>query len=433
MEGANVFGVTNAPFVKIGAFGSPMTASLQVGDTGSSSHYVRFGKRSGLNSYMMNTFETYSNTALLEANQFFTLRSVVNMDLITETGMMTLTAETGGLQIKSYLDMIIDQSGSGAGMYISSTNNINMTSNVWTTFSDFYTLSGPTNRWLRSNPFYSYGCCTQYDVTDTMNVTMTIDNDGQTLAQDLTTQSQDVFTDLVMRTNANNTGRDLRIIAFNDARTISVMPNLNVPGYIINNGELELSGCGAQWTGAVFINDTLVVNGNTLIKGSLTQSGMSGMCPSDERFKHDIGPADGERCLNRLNRLEIKEFKYDADVAHQSGGKIKPNTTYYGVMAQDVESDDDFGYMVRKSPQTVNGVAVPDFRTISPELLYGEIVGAIQHLSALHLAMDAKQERMDAKQERMDRTIQKMRRTLRRLKKAHNERYAREHQNRVRG
>jgi hypothetical protein len=204
------------------------------------------------------------------------------------------------------------------------------------------------------------------------------------------------------------------------------MPNLNVPGYIINNGELELSGCGSQWTGAVFINDTLVVNGNTLIKGTLTQSGMSGMCPSDERFKHDIKPAHGERCLERLNGLQINEFKYDADVAHQSGGKIKPNITYYGVMAQDVEGDAHFGYMVRKSPQTVNGVPVPDFRTISPELLYGEIVGAIQHLSALHNAMDAKLDRME-------RAHQKMRRTLRRYKKAHNERYARAHQNRVRG
>jgi len=407
-EGLKVYGQTIAPYVKIGEYGSPKTASLQVGDVGSASHYVRLGKRSGLNAYMMNTLETYSYTALLEANQFFTIRSVVNMDLITETGLLTITSETGPLQIKSFQDMFIDQSGSTGGMYFSSTSNINMTAPAWTTFSDFYLLTGSTNKWLSSNPYYTYRCCTQYDVTDTMNITMTITNDDA-LFQDNSTHSQYVWTDLVMKTSASEPSRDVRIIANNTQRTVSVMPNLNVPGYIINEGELDLAGCGAQWTGSVFVNDTLVVNGNTLIKGTLTQSGMSMACPSDERFKKNKKIANPKQCLKRMNALRIHSFTYDDDVVRQSGGKLKKDATYYGVMAQQIE--EDFGYLVQKSEQHVNGMIVKDFLTLHPELMYGEIAGAIQQLTKLHHAM---QEKFEA----LERMTTKMHRTLRKIKKA---------------
>lgn len=95
----------------------------------------------------------------------------------------------------------------------------------------------------------------------------------------------------------------------------------------------------------------------------------------------------------RIMGLVTKEFTYTHE--YQKSDPSVKNVSYVGLIAQEVEKD--FGYMVSKIKRAVGGVVHHDFHVISPQLLYGEIIGALQHMNKLHEVV--KQRLVDAEHE----------------------------------
>ncbi len=61
--------------------------------------------------YQIALFQTFATNMLLEAAQFFTIRSILNVDVISETGSVTFTSQAQGIQFTSVTDMTFVQSG----------------------------------------------------------------------------------------------------------------------------------------------------------------------------------------------------------------------------------------------------------------------------------------------------------------------------------
>ncbi len=114
-------------------------------------------------------------------------------------------------------------------------------------------------------------------------------------------------------------------------------------------------------------------------------------CVSDKRVKTAIEEANTADALKRVSSLSIKQFKYTPE--YQVSDKSVKNTTYYGVIAQEIK--DDFGYMVDVVKRKVGQVTHHDFHVIRPELLYGEIVGAVQHLHTMHTNLKARVDQLE--------------------------------------
>lgn len=113
MEGGLVQGVTMAPVFKVGGLGSVFGATFQLGQTGSNFHQAYFGKRFGLSptAYKTAIFQTWATTVLIEASNFFTLRSQQSLDVIAETGTLTLRSQGGAVEITALTDIVVSQSG----------------------------------------------------------------------------------------------------------------------------------------------------------------------------------------------------------------------------------------------------------------------------------------------------------------------------------
>jgi hypothetical protein len=77
----------------------------------------------------------------------------------------------------------------------------------------------------------------------------------------------------------------------------------------------------------------------------------------------------------RIMRVPVKRFKYTEAYERDPTNHVKANTNYYGVVAQEIAHV--FDYVVHKSDHA--GIA--DFHSIRPELLYGEMIGAMQHMA----------------------------------------------------
>lgn len=98
-EGINIFGVTQAPFLKIGEFNSTFPASFQLGDVGSPFSTAVFGRRFGVTppAYQIALFQTYATNVLIESAQFLTLRSIFDLNVISETGAVNFVSQSGSM------------------------------------------------------------------------------------------------------------------------------------------------------------------------------------------------------------------------------------------------------------------------------------------------------------------------------------------------
>ena len=98
-EGINVFGVTQAPFLKVGEFNSTFPASFQLGDVGSPFSTAVFGRRFGVTppAYQIALFQTYATNVLIESAQFLTLRSIFDLNVISETGAVNFVSQSGSM------------------------------------------------------------------------------------------------------------------------------------------------------------------------------------------------------------------------------------------------------------------------------------------------------------------------------------------------
>lgn len=167
--------------------------------------------------------------------------------------------------------------------------------------------------------------------------------------------------------------------------------------FIYNEGQApQPLDCGV--TGALIINDDVVINGTLVVRGFVIASNVDGTCPiipSDARVKRDIAHADTELAYERITHMPLKSFRYTPEYMNTQGrpSHLQPNTTYVGVIAQEVARD--FGYMVSKGRARLGDIHVPDMHSIHPELLFGEVVGALQHVRKLHESLEARMERAE--------------------------------------
>ncbi len=161
-------------------------------------------------------------------------------------------------------------------------------------------------------------------------------------------------------------------------------------------------------SGALIINDNLVVNGNVTIRGYLFTSDNYQECyvpptttspttaPSDRRVKRDIARANTREAYERITHMPLKSWMYTPEYLNTRGRPphLQHNTTYVGVVAQDIARD--FGYMVSKGRAALGDSHLPDMHSLHPELLYGEMVGALQHMRSLHEDMERRLQRAEA-------------------------------------
>jgi hypothetical protein len=112
-EGILIEGITVAPYLQVGGPNSTLPASLQVGDTGSPYHTVIFGRRFGVTppAYQIALFQTYAANVLIESAQFLTLRSIFDMNVISETGAVNFISQSGSMTFNSITDMYFIQQG----------------------------------------------------------------------------------------------------------------------------------------------------------------------------------------------------------------------------------------------------------------------------------------------------------------------------------
>jgi len=172
--------------------------------------------------------------------------------------------------------------------------------------------------------------------------------------------------------------------------------------FIFNDGSAtQPLDCGIN--GALILNDNVVINGNLTIRGYLYHSDNYQQCnmvPSDRRVKRDIAPAHTERLYERITKMPLKTFRYTEEYLASHGRPSHlSNTTYVGVIAQEVAKD--FEYAVSKGRATVGAMHLPDMHHIHPELLYGEVVGALQHMRHLHEKLAERINRMEQRASRL--------------------------------
>ncbi len=191
-------------------------------------------------------------------------------------------------------------------------------------------------------------------------------------------------------------------------------PNTTLTGELIVGGDtditgtLTVNGTGPHTiigptvvTGTFGVTGLSTFTGNMLITGDLQVTGTinggtavtsPSCCTSDARAKTAVKNVDTSKALDRLvNKMHVKEFRYTPE--YQASDRNVKNATYFGVIAQEVK--DDFDYMVDTVKRKVGQVVHHDFHVIRPELLYGEIVGAVQHIHKMHTDLKARVESLE--------------------------------------
>ena len=156
--------------------------------------------------------------------------------------------------------------------------------------------------------------------------------------------------------------------------------------FLFNGGtEPQALDCGV--TGALILNDNVVINGNLTVRGSIYASDNYQSCmmimPSDARVKHQVRGVDKAKLYDRITNMPLKTFRYTDEYLNSHGRPAHlRNTTYVGVIAQEIAKD--FEYAVSKTSAKIGAFHLPDMHHIHPELLFGEVVGALQHMRHLH-------------------------------------------------
>jgi len=338
-EGINVFGVTQAPFLKVGEFNSTFPASFQVGDVGSPYSTAVFGRRFGVTppAYQIALFQTYAANVLIESAQFLTLRSIFDLNVISETGAVNFVSQSGSMTFNSVTDMYFIQAGL--------TNVIKFTParyfNVSTTYVDFSVA---------------------------------------TIGNSIPTQP----------------------VRFQDSDGVSFNNT-----FLFNGGnETQPLDCGIY--GALILNDNVVINGNLTIRGLLYHSDNYQSCdppmtttPSDRRVKHNVQDADTAESYERITKkMPVKRFHYTDEFLKSPGRPPHlTNTSYVGVVAQEVAHD--FDYLVSKGKAKIGSMHLPDMHHIHPELLYGELVATLQHVRKLHEKLASRVDHLEFKARRL--------------------------------
>jgi hypothetical protein len=339
-EGITIEGVTTAPFFYMGAPNSTLPVTFQVGNTGSPYHTVIFGRRFGVSppAYQIALFQTFATNVLIESAQFMTLRSIFDMNIISETGAVNVISQAGSITFNSVTDMYFIQSSLVGLIKFTPARYFNIS----TTYIDF-SVSSIGNS-IPGKP-----------------VTFQ-DSDG---------------------------------VSFNNT-------------FIFNAGEAA-QPLDCNQTGALIVNDNMVVWGNLTVAGYIFGGNTTTLeCPSydllsDERVKHDIQEVDLAHSYERITRkMPLHSFKYTQEYLDTPGRSPHiRNATYVGVIAQ--EARHDFDYMVSRKKGTLGTRDLHDMHSIHPELLYGEIVAAMQHMRKLHDRLVDRVEAMEVKASRMAR------------------------------
>lgn len=436
MEGALIEGVTVAPRLTIGGFNSAFSAHFQFGQTGSTGHTAYFGKRFGTlpDAYKIALFQVYSTSVLIESSNFFLARSQQNMDLISEAGTLTLRSQAGKLDASSTAGMAFTDSGS-FGIAFSSSGVMSSTATAFTIGTTTILFSsGTTVLWYRTNPTQSVNCSYQlsyppsvigtrvsqsfgtdiimepYPSTQTMVSGRIVSNssDGflnlgpnikvcgnliRTATNDMILQTNDYLTgNLGLNVGAIHNGQLNEPLRFNDPHGYDFNCGTTVNGGLFNSDVLgHPNDCGQ--TGALIIRDSLTVT------GTIIHSGISS-CFSDARAKTHIRSASLDDSFRRVMQIPVKLFRYTDQFLTSGGHGGVKNTTYVGVVAQDIEKD--FGYAVNEiRKRFADGTVHEDFRAFRPELLYGDIIAAFQHGENLRKEMAAKIADLESKLERL--------------------------------
>jgi len=337
-EGISVEGVTQAPFLKVGATNSTLPASFQVGDIGSAYHTVVFGRRFGVTppAYQIALFQTFASNVLIESAQFLTLRSIFDVNVISETGAVNFVSQSGSMTFNSVTDMYFIQSGL--------TNVIKFTPgryfNVSTTYVDFSVSS---------------------------------------IGNSIPTQP----------------------VRFQDSDGVSFNNT-----FLFNGGTANQT-LDCNITGSLILNDDVVINGNLTVRGTVFASDNYQQCqpvmmmPSDARIKQNIRDVDTSEPYERITKkIPLKRFRYTDEYLGTAGRPAHlSNTSYVGVVAQEVVHD--FEYLVSKGKAKLGNLHLPDMHQIHPELLYGEIVGTLQHMRKLHEKLTSRVEHLEGRASRL--------------------------------
>ena len=427
--GANLFVGTNAS-----------TGYLQVGDTGPGMHQAVFGRSAGVNAYTLTVFQVYSSSTLIGAANFLSLSSLQTWNLVSTFGsglMQTGTSLVIGagttLTMQSQGKMTITQQNAFSDFTLASAGSLSLSGSSYISVTGTRiiltkNLNDPGEKWYDTNTTGSLACGSIPNTPDT------------------TRQAQIIYTDLVLAAqNPNNTYAigGAKIITANADGFLRVGPFLEVCGGVIRAGgggslqfndnstsTLDIRGIitngdpngtavtvvsdfgfivnvnntapnntaqagftvngGSTFNGNVTINGWLNINnGGIISQGDISSLGMC--CTSDERAKTDIQDADRETAFHRIMGLVTKKFRYTPE--YQQTDRSVKNETYVGVIAQHVVKD--FGYLVHKIERTVGSVRHTDFHVIKPELLYGEIIGAAQHMHVIHKQLQTRVEELE--------------------------------------
>lgn len=438
-EGINVQGVTMPPVLVVGALGSSFGATFQLGtttyqsvflnltppflfcvflgQTGSDGHAAYFGKRFGINptAYKTAIFQTYATSVIIEASNFFTMRSQFNVDIIAETGAITLRSQGGGIDVSATTDITFVQSGLSNGILFNAAGSWIATASYAAIQTDviiFQSGSG-SNQWYRTNPTKSLACGAG----------------GFPPAADLTRRSQSMYTDFIMEPYpSTQTSLSGRIISNSSDGFVNIGPNIkicsntlrsagttlilqgNVASDIISLSASYVTNAaigfpitfidaeGVDFKGTFLLNSittsqpndcgvigALIIKDDLVVTQTITHNGISA-CASDARTKQYVKDMDIEQAHNRLMNLPLKQFEYTKEFVNGGGHMgARLNTTYYGVVAQEIKKD--FGYLVDVVKRKIGEVHVDDFHALRPELLYGEMLGAMQHMHKFNLAL----------------------------------------------
>ncbi len=242
-----------------------------MGDTGSPYHVAYFGRRFGVTppAYQLALVQMYATNVLIEAAQFITLRSVLDINVISEAGAVVFTSQSGSMTFNSVTDMYFIQSGLtnvikfAPGRYF----------NVSTTYVDFSVA---------------------------------------TIGNSIPTQP----------------------VRFQDSDGVSFNNT-----FIFNGGTANQT-LDCNVTGALIVNDDLVINGNLTVRGYIFNSDSYQDCPmpmvpSDARVKRDVQHAEPANAYERITRMPLKTFRYTEEYLKTPGRPPHlTNGTYVGVIAQ---------------------------------------------------------------------------------------------------
>lgn len=332
-EGITIEGITTAPYFQLGGVNSTLPVTFQVGNTGSPYGTAVFGRRFGVSppAYQLALFQVYATNVLIEAAQFLTLRSVFDINIISESGAVNFVSQAASMTFNSATDM-------------------------------YFIVSGLTNVMKMAPSVY-------------FNISA-------------------IYMDVSVQYISNSI--PLQPVRFEDSDGVSFNNT-----FLFNGGTAaQTYDCGIP--GALILNDTVVINGDLILRGTLYASNNYSVCPfplpvipSDGRVKRRIREADTAEAYERITKkMPVKSFRYTDEYLSTPG---RPphigNGTYVGVIAQDMHRD--FAYMVSKAPGKVGTRELHDMHHIHPDLLYGEIVATLQHIRKLHERLEDRVEHME--------------------------------------